>query len=77
MARTRVPAVDGGREGSLLLRIRRLLSAADGDQTPARGGLLLLGTGAALAAAVMVLAAVSAAAAQDGVRPEAGTGAFD
>ena len=62
----------GAAKGSLLLRIRRLLSVADGDQAPARGGLLLLGAGATLAAAVMVLAAVSAAAAQDGARPEAG-----
>ena len=61
----------GAAKGSLLLRIRRLLSVEDGGQAPARGGLLLLGTGATLAAAVMVLAAVSAAAAQDAARPEA------
>jgi beta-lactamase regulating signal transducer with metallopeptidase domain len=62
----------GAAKGSLLLRIRRLLSAPGGDQPPARGGLLLLGTGATLAAAVVVLAAVSAAAAQDAARPGAG-----
>jgi beta-lactamase regulating signal transducer with metallopeptidase domain len=61
----------GAAKGSLLLRIRRLLNVEDGGQAPGRGGLLLLGTGAALAAAVMVLAAVSTAAAQDAAAPEA------
>ena len=54
----------GAAKGSLLLRIRRLLSVAPGDDRPGGGGLVLLGTGAVLAATVMVLSAASSATAQ-------------
>ena len=59
----------GAARGPLVRRIRRLLSLADENQ-PARGGLMLLGTGVTLAAAVMVLAAVSSATAQDAARAD-------
>jgi hypothetical protein len=58
----------GAATGPLVLRIRRLLSLADENQPSVRGGLMLLGTGVSLAAAVMVLAAVSSATAQDAAR---------
>ena len=54
----------GATKGSLLLRIRRLLSVAPVDDRPGGGGLVLLGTGAVLAATVMVLSAASSATAQ-------------
>ena len=55
----------GAAKGPLLLRIRRLLSLADEHEPSGRGGLLVLGTGVALAAAVMVLSAASSATAQN------------
>ena len=60
----------GAAKGPLVLRVRRLLSLADEHQPSVRGGLMLLGTGVTLAAAVMVLAAVSSATAQDAARAE-------
>ena len=60
----------GAAKGPLVLRIRRLLSVADENQPSVRGGLMLLGTGVTLAAAVMVLAAVSSATAQDAARAD-------
>jgi beta-lactamase regulating signal transducer with metallopeptidase domain len=54
----------GAVKGPLVLRIRRLLSTADADEPSGRGGLMVLGTAVALAAAVMVLSMVSSATAQ-------------
>ena len=54
----------GAAEGSLLLRIRRLLNVAPEDEAPRRGGLAVLGAGVALAATVVVLSAASSATAQ-------------
>ena len=63
----------GAAKGSLLLRIRRLLSVAAEDEAPRRGGLVVLGAGVALAAAVMVLSAASSATAQSPRRRTART----
>ena len=54
----------GAAQGSLLLRVRRLLNMDPEDEAPGRGGLAVLGAGVALAATVMVLSAASSATAQ-------------
>jgi len=61
----------GAATGPLVRRIRRLLSVANESQPSVRGGLMLLGTGVTLAAAVMLLAAVSSATAQDAAQRDA------
>ncbi len=61
----------GAAKGSLVLRIRRLLSIPDEAEPSGRGGLVVLGTAVALAAAVMVLSMVSSATAQSPAQTDA------